>query len=243
MPNQVARRPLKRPKQTALVFKTWGGKRTGAGRKRIADRDTPAHRARPVLSGRDPLHVTLRVVRGLPTLRSQELMRVFWRACRLARARTELRVTRCSVQSDHVHLLVEADDTSALTRGMQGFSSRLARHLNAALRRRGKVFASRYDAQVLSSPRRVRAALVYVFQNARKHGLPLAPGSIDPYSSAAWFEGWASRVEKAVVGWPPDDDDDELPLAAPTTWLLRSGWRLRGGGPLRVDELPAAARP
>ena len=236
----MARASRKRPAQTSLVFKTWGGKRAGAGRKRAADRATPQHRARPTLCGRDPLHVTLRVVRGLPTLRSQVLMGVFWRACRAARDRAGLRIAEYSVQSDHIHLVVEADGTRELSRGMLGFASRLARRLNRALGRRGKVFASRYDGRVLDSPRRVRAALVYVLQNARKHGLPLAPRTVDPCSSAAYFNGWSERVEAAVRGKPPDAE--ESPLSEPSTWLLRVGWRERGGGRIDLGELPAAAR-
>ena len=237
----MPRRPRKRPLQTSLVFKTWGGKRPGAGRKRLADRATPSHRPRPTLTGREPLHVTLRVRSGVPTLRSQLLMGVFWRACRAARDRAGLRIAEYSVQSDHVHLVCEADGTRELSRGMQGFVSRLARRLNRAIGRRGKVFASRYDAQVLDSPRRVRSVLVYVLQNARKHAVPLAEGTVDPCSSSAYFNGWATEVDATVVGKPPDAD--ESPLAEPTTWLLRVGWRERGGGPIRVAELPAAARP
>ena len=86
----------------------------------------------------------------------------------------------------------------------------------------------------------MRAALVHVLQNARKHCIPLAAGSVDARSSPACFDGWATQVDASVVGKPPDDDGS--PLAAPTTWLLRVGWRTRGGGPLRCDELPAAVR-
>jgi len=49
---------------------TWGGRRAGAGRKRIHERPGPAHAPRPPHADRHPVHVTLRARRGVPSLRS-----------------------------------------------------------------------------------------------------------------------------------------------------------------------------
>lgn len=135
-----------------------------------------------------------------------------------------------------VHLLVEATDRVALARGLQGLAIRLARRVNRACGRSGRLWADRYHARVLRTPREVRNALCYVLQNARRHtdvarGI-IAPGWIDPRSSGRWFDGWAraSRVEASP----------EAPLvAAARSWLLTTGWRRRGL--LDVDEVPAAA--
>src|SRR5687768_16091006 len=65
--------------QTAFVFRTWGGKRAGAGRPKKVGAGM-SHLARPRLSRHRPVHVTVRVVRGLPSLRSRPLRRVLFRA-------------------------------------------------------------------------------------------------------------------------------------------------------------------
>jgi hypothetical protein len=71
---------------------------------------------------------------------------------------------------------------------MKGMLVRLARALNAVWCRRGRVFADRFHSHALRTPKEVRAALVYVLLNARRHGLALAEA--DPCSSARWFDGW-----------------------------------------------------
>lgn len=45
------------------------------------------------------------------------------------------RTCHFSVQSNHVHLLVEAKDRQALSRGVQGLAIRLARSVDRAVRR------------------------------------------------------------------------------------------------------------
>jgi hypothetical protein len=112
---------------------------------------------------------------------------------------------------------------------MQGLLVRIARALNRLLDRAGKVFADRYHARALRTPREVRAALVYVLQNARKHGVALA--GIDPCSSGAAFDGWA-RVTEPVA--PPRPI-----VCAARSWLLRIGWRRWGA--IATDEAPPGA--
>ena len=51
---------------------------------------------------------------------------------------------------------------------MQGLLIRVARGLNRFWERKGKVFADRFHARVLRTPREVRNALHYLFHNARQ---------------------------------------------------------------------------
>jgi putative transposase len=125
-------------------------------------------------------------------------------------------MTQFSLQSNHIHLIVEAGDRLALSRGMQGLLVRVARALNRIWKRRGSVFSDRFHARALRTPREVRSALLYVLQNARHHGLRLL--GVDPYSSGPWFEGW--RASRAV----PNGN----PLVPARTWLLRTGWLRHG---------------
>jgi REP element-mobilizing transposase RayT len=122
--------------QTAFVFRTWGGKRKGAGRPKKG-RGGVSHLRRPTLSVHHPVHVTLRCVTGLPSLRRRQLRKVIFRAFGAGSERFGFRLVHFSVQSNHVHLICEADDARALARGMQGLSIRLAKGLNRGAKRFG----------------------------------------------------------------------------------------------------------
>jgi putative transposase len=213
--------------QLAIAFpekKTRGGRRKGAGRKRSSDRVSHATR---VHKKGHPVHVTLKAVGGVASLRGY---RVGQRVCRYFRTVLgrwkDFRVVAFSVQSNHVHLIVEADNARALSRGMQGLASGLARLVNACVGRGGKLWRDRYHARELTNPTMTRHAMRYVLQNNAHHGGQ--PG-IDPLSSATWCAHWI-EVAPATTG---------SPVAPPQTWLLRYGWHELGGGPLSVHEGPA----
>lgn len=193
----------------------WGGARAGAGRKRTGRHAVP-HRIRPRHRGAHPVHVTMRARAGLPPFRERALYAAMRGA--IARASTaSFRVVAYSVQTNHVHFVVEAHDAEALARGMKGLNVRLARAVNRVLGVRGQVWRERFHRRELTTPRAVRNALLYVLMNARKHGARLTTG-IDPFSSAPWFEGFRDRAPR----------DRDHPVVAPRTWLARIGWRRRG---------------
>ena len=226
--------------QQSIAFpNTWGGKRKGAGRKRSAARPNVPHRARPAHGAGHPVLVTLRA-RFRP-LRSQH---VFPAVCLALAAATRhsgrFRIVHFSVQWDHLHLMVEASDERALSRGMQGVAIRIARSVNALVMRRGRFWADRWHGRELTSPRQVRSALVYVLANFRKHEKRRIAAGIDAFSSAGRFDGWSGFAAGA-----------ELPRAGPAvhgamarwvvvseskTWLGAKGWRR--SGLVRVDEAP-----
>jgi REP element-mobilizing transposase RayT len=202
----------------------WGGRREGAGRKRgLGPRDP--RRRRPALAARHPALVTLKVRRGLPSLRSVVLVRELERRLREIRERSGFRLVHYSIQADHVHALVEADSRDALSRGMKALGSRVARAANRVFRRRGAVLAARFHMRVLRTPREVRNALAYALLNARRHAAKLGRAvaafpTIDPASSGAWFDGWSDRA--------PQPPERAGPVAVARTWLLRVGWRRHG---------------
>src|SRR5262249_26474273 len=210
---------------------TWGGARLGAGRKPARGRAGVPHVCRPVHSCHHPLHVTVRVRQGLPSLREQALFFCIEKQIRAAKRRF-LRIVHFSVQSNHLHLLVEAADCQQLARGMKGFGVRVARRLNHLLSARGNVYDDRYHARVLKTPREVRNALVYVLFNYKKHRRRAAV-LLDPRSSARYFDGWSHRSPVPAARGAPDD----WPVAQSRTWLLTRGWRRLGGG-LEQDESP-----
>ncbi len=185
------------------------------------------------VEARCPQHVTLRMLPHVWQLRSRRCFQVLERAFYLGCAKLGGRICHFSVQHNHVHLVVEAADRVALARAIQGLSIRMAKGLNRVMGRGGKVFADRYHARMLRTPTEVRRVLVYVLGNGRKHlprvGHRLPAAWFDPFSSAAWFDGWA-----VAVPLPHGPG----PVAAPGTWLLSTGYR-RAGGLLHPDETPA----
>jgi REP element-mobilizing transposase RayT len=93
----------------------------------------------------------------LPSLREESLFLAICRA--LSRTvRSWFRVVQFSVQVDHVHLIVEADDRLSLSRGMTGLSVRVARAFNRVIGRRGFVWSERFHSRALKTPREFVAA-------------------------------------------------------------------------------------
>src|SRR5438309_517411 len=156
-------------RQAAFRFKTWGGARKGAGRKPTRERAGVVHRRRPVLKKRFPVHVTWRMTNGVWNLRSRRcftaLSRAFWGGAN----RFGFKLVHYSVQGNHVHLLVEAQNERALSRGMCGLGVRVAKSLNRVMKRRGKVLDDRYHGHILRTPTELRRAREYLLQDARKH--------------------------------------------------------------------------
>ena len=131
-----------------------------------------------------------------------------------------MRLVHYSVQSNHLHLLVEVPDRRSLSRGMQGLGVRLAKAVNRVLGRSGTVFAERYHARRLRTALDVWRVLHYVLNNVRRHAGPVfAPNWLDPCSSAPYFDGWHGRA--------PPSQRDEATVPARSE-LLSTAWRAYG---------------
>jgi REP element-mobilizing transposase RayT len=192
----------KAPRQMALDLRTHGGKRTGAGRKPNGPHALVSHSARPRFGRITPVHVTLKVRRDVPNLRTSRRFELLRKCFRASRGLHGLRLVEFSVLGEHLHLVVEAESSVCLSRGMQGLCVRIARRLNRLLSRVGKLFADHFHSRLLPTPTEVARAINYVRNNARHH---YGEGGVDPFSSAA-------RGATDV-------------LAEPFGWLLRIGWR------------------
>ena len=195
---------------------TWGGRRKGAGRKPKGRVALVSHAPRPELDGRTPVHVVMRVRSDVRSLRSRATFLAILGAFAAGGERFGLRLIHYSVLGNHLHLIVEAKGRDALSRGMQGLAIRLARAINRAQGRSGRVFADHYFAHVLFTPAEVRHAIRYVEENQRLHELRAgrpAPLGIDVCSYAA----------------------KDAQVHPPRTWLLRLGWRRARGAP-KWDE-------
>jgi len=173
-----------------------------------------------------PVHLTLRCLSGLPSLRSLEVFPAIVSALRASQG-AAFRVLHFSVQDNHLHLVVEATDSSALRAGARSLGIRLARAINKAAGRKGRVLDDRYHTRALRTPREVRFALAYVLFNFKKHQVRV-PTRLDPCSSVLYCDGLRDRRAAPLAG---------APVVAAHTWLARVGWRRHGL--LAPDEAPA----
>jgi putative transposase len=159
--------------------------------------------SRPSFSRPTPAHVTLRIRKDVPNLRSSRRFAAIRRSFKAIQRKPSFRLVRFSVLSNHLHLIVEADDSEMLSRGMQGLGIRLAKALNKAMGRKGTLFDDHYHSHLLKTPSEVACAIAYVRTNAERH-----------YGRAGQDYFSSEHLE-----WR------EL-LAPAATWLLDVGWKL-----------------
>ncbi|WP_419190894.1 transposase [Saltatorellus ferox] len=175
-------------------------------------------------------HVTIKLKRGFRSLRKKEEMAVLRAAIARVNQGELVRIVEFSVMSNHVHLIVEAENSGDLSKGMASLNTGLGMRLNRLWGRvrRGSVFAERFHLEVITSPTQMRNVLKYVLRNDVHHGLGL--GILDPCSSAMSFGGFVERRGASKV--------DCVSVEA-QSWLLRVGWTKGGGkGLLTIHDLP-----
>jgi REP element-mobilizing transposase RayT len=187
-----------------------------------------------LLSRHVPAHITMRAARGLPSFREQVVARAIGHVIRtMKNVREDFRVVEFSIQTNHVHLIVEADDDRALASAIRSFEARVSKLLNHHVlrRKRGKVWGDRYFRVDLASPKQARRALAYVLQNAQHHGV-VAPGAKDPLSSARGSTRYVTRPELPL----------ETSLTSPSrTYLLNVLWERPWPGAISPGEVPGRA--
>jgi REP element-mobilizing transposase RayT len=219
-----------KPKQMQLHLPTWGGRRK---RKRKRAGDGPRklgkvpHRRRPALSPRYPVLATWRVLSHVWNLRSKRCFSRISDCFERGRDRFGFRLIHFSVQGNHLHLIVEAQDERALARGMQGLGVRIAKALNRLMGRKGTVLADHYHARQLRSPTQVANAIAYVLLNFVHH----FPGEEARHAGDLRDRFSSARRE----------DGKDPPVVAPRTWLLSIGWRVRADA--RLDILRDGRQP
>jgi hypothetical protein len=190
-------------------------------RKKLAKHGYVPHHSRPVRAGDYPVHVTARAIAGLPSFREHRIGSLVLLQLRRLNDPT-FQIAHHSVQSNHVHLIVEALDGQTIARKMNGFMGSFAKRLNVELGRRGPVWRERYFARDIVDARDMHNVLTYVFDNAKKHGeIPRDAPQLDPFSSAWTFDGWDRLVEL-----PPEPFRWKPPV--PRTERLERDWIAHG---------------
>jgi REP element-mobilizing transposase RayT len=161
------------------------------------------HRQRECIVARVPVHVTIRLRRGIPTLRQSRFVRRFRSSLSEACVRHGFRVVHYSIQRDHVHLLIEAQSNHSIACGMKSVGARIAKLANRLFQRSGPVLDGRYHSRPLRTPLEVHRALRYVLLNHRHHAvqrrkskqwIDQVRAQPDPASSGRWFDGWRTTT-------------------------------------------------
>lgn len=137
-----------------------GGRREGSGRRRIHSKGV-AHRIREKVNYRTPLHINFKY---RTSIKNKQCLKLLKRAIVNARSHG-LRINHFSMQSNHIHLIVEAESNEILTRGMRSLTITFAKGM-----KKGRIQLERYHLQVLKSLRQTKHALQYVLFNKQKHG-------------------------------------------------------------------------
>lgn len=139
----------------------------GAGRNAIHDRGI-RHIARDEVKSSTPLHLTIKVERSKAGLKNKSIIKVLHSSIKKARL-IGLRIIHYTLEFDHVHLLVEADNKAILGKGMQSFGISFSKGINKLKGLSGRVFKTRYHFRKLKTPSEVKNVLNYILGNAVKH--------------------------------------------------------------------------
>ncbi|MGZ3416407.1 MAG: hypothetical protein ACXVEF_21365 [Polyangiales bacterium] len=121
------------------------------------------------------------------------------------------RVVHFSVQHNHVHMIVEANDRRTMSERLRAMLIRIARGLNSVMGAHGRRFEDRYHEHILRTPNEARNALRYVIRNRAHHLAQWGKsdgGWVDEYSSE-----WRALASLIVPA---------------RSWLLTEGWTRAG---------------
>ena len=157
----------------------------------------------------------MRTVGSVGGMRRQRVVSAIEEAFRHARIRFGMRIVHYSIQGNHLHIIVEAEDRESLAKGMQGLAIRIAKTLNRLFNRSGQVWADRYHSHVLRTRREVANALRYVLGNFARHASRWG-NQVTRFADAFSSVRFLGLAEK------------DAPVAPPRTWLLTVGWRGSG---------------
>jgi REP element-mobilizing transposase RayT len=204
--------------------KGWGGKRRGAGRKNRSGLVNHAKRER--VDFKKPLHITLRLRKGVASLRTQKSLKNFRNAVGESK-KFGLHVIHFSLLSNHIHMIVEARDSASLAAGMKSLCGRLGKFIRKISGGKGAVFAGRFHMHLLKSPSEMKRALEYVLLNRAKHKDEIE--NIDEFSSGHAFREWSRLLGRRMCGLISEqvrlsDRKTAVELSPPRSWLCTSGW-------------------
>lgn len=151
---------------------SWGGRRPGSGRKRLHSKGV-AHRTRELVTKRTPLHINFKFK---TLIRNKHCLKLLKKAIINARSHG-LRILHFSLESNHVHLIIEALDNQTLTKGMRSLTVTFSKGVA-----KGRIQIERYHLHILKTLKETKNAIHYVLFNHQKH-TGLKKAYVTDYSS------------------------------------------------------------
>ncbi|MGZ3722772.1 MAG: transposase, partial [Bdellovibrionales bacterium] len=135
-------------------------------------------------------------------------------------------VIHFSLQSNHIHMIIEAKSGANLAAGMKSLSGRLGKAIRKVTGGVGAVFKGRFHMHILKSPTEMKRALEYVLLNTAKHWKFV--DHVDDFSSGRAFKEWRKLLGRRFRGLIEDQlENSQLKheeLSPPRSWLCREGW-------------------
>jgi REP element-mobilizing transposase RayT len=193
-----------------------GGRRPRCGRKRIKPRGV-SHCTREKVSGKTPLHVNFKY---RTSIRNKDSLKLLKKAIQNARGHG-LRVLHYSLESNHVHLILEAASNALLTQGMRSLTITMAKGLGL-----GRVQIERYHLHVLKSIREVKHAIHYVLFTRQRHE-KRTYSTIDQYSSVLLVKNALELIKKFAQEKNVTlkiCKEEEYSLDEGESFLAKKGW-------------------
>jgi REP element-mobilizing transposase RayT len=193
-----------------------GGRRPGAGRKRIHSKGV-SHLKREVVTKRAPQHINFKFN---CSIRNKDSLKLLKRSIQNAQ-KMGLKIIHFSLQSNHIHLITEAENNEILTKGMRALTITFAKGLN-----KGRVQLERYHLHVLKTLREIKNAIQYVLFNEQKHTKNNF-SKITGYSSILYLENGLNLVKnfakKNNITLQIEKPWEEITLPRPSGYLLSKG--------------------
>ena len=159
----------------------------GAGRPAIHDRGI-RHIARDQIKRITPLHLTIKFEAKKAGIKNKNILKILHRAILIARL-LGLRILHYTLEYDHVHFLVEADNNEVLGRGMQSFGISFSKGINKIKQMNGRVFKTRYHFRKLKTPTEIKNVLNYILGNGIKH--KHSSSILNPYNSLVAIDNFS----------------------------------------------------
>ena len=187
-----------------------------------------SHHGRSSISRPTPVLALWRTHPGVGSLRGKKLYWQVEQAFRRCHRKLGFRVTHFAVRGAEVQMIVEADDTQRLSRGMQGLGVSMAKRINFSSRRHGPAFDDRFSARALRTPDDVARALGRLKAERpefRSDGRPRKSGPALVAASRTWL----MRIGRMRAALFPRTGPPRLPRTGPPRrpqrwWLPGPPW-------------------
>ena len=147
------------------------------------------------------LHLTIKIEKNKAGLRSKAVLALLHRAIKRARI-VGLGIVHYTLEHDHIHMLVEAEDNVMLASGMQSFGICFSKGINKLKKGSGQVYKSRYHLRILKTPSEIKNVVSYILNNSVKHK---ASSFVNLYNSlvvsenlAKLYPGFELQLEETI---------------------------------------------